>query len=194
MKVFFLAVALVAGWGALPAGAVDVDNRTLPAWTNYFNSKTAFSGPKSPGWSKDRGDQAILEEDLRRKYFQAVASGDEGAQELALQDLMAVNPRNPEYPLWKKQLEDSRRAPEGEKKTNGKGNGAAGSGRLTNGVGRLSLPGPEYAYEWDLVLPPEAQTRVLEELDGWRRKKIPRGAGCRSGRALPRRGQTGGGG
>jgi MSHA type pilus biogenesis protein MshL len=149
--------------------AADVDDRTIPAWTNYLNNKTSLDGPKGPGWKKGRGDQAILEEDLRRNYLQALASGDEAAQDKALGELMVINPKNPEYQEWKKLLNASR---ESEEKTNAVQATAVPFVAVhTNGAGRLDIPGPEFHYEWDLAMPPEVQAEVLQQVETWRRQK-----------------------
>lgn len=173
MKIPGLILA-VLGFGCGLGWALDVDERTLPAWTNYLNSKTSLRGPQGPGWSQARGTQAVLEEDLRRIYFQALSSGDEAAQDRALEELIAVNPKNPDYPQWKKLLDQSRETPSKEQ-----------SAHLTNGVGRLSMPGPEFFYEWDLVMPPEVQTEVLHQLETWRRQKTRAGPRCSFGREPP---------
>lgn len=163
---------VVVGGFCLSAGvwAVDVDDRTLPAWTNYLNSKTSLDGPKGPGWKKGRGDQAILEEDLRRTYFQALASGDEAAQDRALVELMVVNPQNPDYPQWKK-LSDASRQPEEKKGAPMDGKAVPYQPVHTNGMGRLATPGPEFAYEWNLGMPAEVQAAVLQQIESWRRQK-----------------------
>ena len=148
---------------------MDVDNRTIPAWTNYLNSKTSLNGPKGPGWKKGRGDQAILEEDLRRTYFQALASGDEAAQDKALDDLMVINPKNPDYQHWKK-LSDASREPE-EKTGAVQGTAVPFVAVHTNRAGRLDIPGPEFQYEWDLAMPAEVQAEVLQQVESWRRQK-----------------------
>lgn len=160
-KVLFF--CLLAGG---PLRAVDVDERTLPAWTNYLNSKTSIRGPQGPGWSQARGSQAVLEEDLRRTYFQAVSSGDEVAQERALEELMVVNPKNPDYPEWKKRLQASSREPRGPA-----GSPADPASTQTNGMGRLGPPGKEFLYEWDLAVPGEVQGEVLRRIEEWRRDK-----------------------
>jgi MSHA biogenesis protein MshL len=148
---------------------VDVDDRTLPIWTNYLNSKTSLNGPKGPGWKKGRGDQAILEEDLRRIYFHALASGDEVAQDNTLKELMVINPQNPDYPQWKK-LSDASRQP--EEQTNAvQGTAVPFVAVHTNRAGRLDIPGPEFHYEWDLAMPPEVQAEVLQQVETWRRQK-----------------------
>ncbi|NBS79240.1 hypothetical protein EBS57_05385, partial [bacterium] len=149
--------------------AADVDDRTIPAWTNYLNSKTSLNGPKGPGWKKGRGDQAILEEDLRRIYFQALASGDEAAQDKALQELMVINPQNPDYRQWKK-LSDASREP-AEKQEPASGRAVPYVPIHTSRVGRLDIPGPEFHYEWDLVMPAEVQGDVLQQVEAWRRQK-----------------------
>ena len=165
MKLFrSFGVLLTAG--TFSALALDVDERTLPAWTNYLNSKTSLQGPKGPGWSQARGAQAVLEEDLRRIYFQALSTGDEAAQDRALEELMVVNPKNPDYPAWKKLLDGSRQPEIVPGKT-----GNSSTAVHTNGVGRLALPGKESLYEWDLVMPPDVQGEVLEQLESWRRQK-----------------------
>jgi hypothetical protein len=155
----------------LPCGlrAVDVDDRTLPAWTNYLNSKTSLNGPRGPGWKKGRGDQAILEEDLRRIYFHSVASGDVAAQDEALEDLIVINPKNPEYREWKKLSDASRQA---EEKTDVVQGAAVPFVAVhTNRAGRLDIPGPEFHYEWDLAMPPEVQAEVLQQVESWRKQK-----------------------
>ena len=143
-----------------------MDDRTIPAWTNYLNNKTSLNGPKGPGWKKGRGDQAILEEDLRRTYFQALSSGDEAAQDKALDDLMVINPKNPDYQQWKK-LSDASREPE-EKTGAVQGTAVPFVAVHTNRAGRLDLPGPEFQYEWDLAMPAEVQAEVLQQVESWR--------------------------
>jgi MSHA type pilus biogenesis protein MshL len=151
--------------------AADVDDRTIGEWTNYLNSKTSLNGPKGPGWKKGRGDQAVLEEDLRRIYFHALASGDEAAQDKALEELMVVNPQNSDYRQWKK-LSDASREP--EEKTNAvQGTAVPYVPIHTNRVGRLEIPGPEFHYEWDLVMPAEVQADVLQQVEAWRKQKKP---------------------
>ena len=148
---------------------MDVDDRTLPAWTNYLNSKTSLNGPRGPGWKKGRGDQAILEEDLRRIYFHSVASGDVAAQDEALEDLIVINPKNPEYREWKKLSDASRQA---EEKTDVVQGAAVPFVAVhTNRAGRLDIPGPEFHYEWDLAMPPEVQAEVLQQVESWRKQK-----------------------
>jgi hypothetical protein len=149
--------------------AADVDDRTIGEWTNYLNSKTSLNGPKGPGWKKGRGDQAILEEDLRRIYFYALASGDELAQEKTLEELMVVNPKNPDYPEWKKRLNGS--AEQAEKKDPVSVQAVPFVAVHTNRVGRLEIPGPEFHYEWDLVMPAEVQADVLQQVEIWRKQK-----------------------
>ncbi|MEY2852697.1 MAG: hypothetical protein RL549_1396, partial [Verrucomicrobiota bacterium] len=104
-------------------------------------------------------------EDLRRIYFQALSTGDEAAQDRALEELMVVNPKNSDYPAWKKLLDGSRQ-PE---IVPGKA-GNSSTAVHTNGVGRLALPGKESLYEWDLVMPPDVQGEVLKQLESWRRR------------------------
>lgn len=149
--------------------AVDVDERTIPAWTNYLGSKTSFNGPQGTGWKKGRGDQAILEEDLRRLYLYATATGDVPTQNKTLEELMVVNPQNPEYLEWKKLLDESRESE--AKKDAIQGKPVPFVEVHTNGVGRLAIPGPEFRYEWDLVMPPEVQAEILQQVDMWRRQK-----------------------
>ena len=163
---------VVAGGFCLSGGvwAVDVDDRTLPAWTNYLNNKTSLNGPKGPGWKKGRGDQAILEEDLRRTYFQALASGDESAQDRALEELMVVNPQNPDYRQWKK-LSDASRQPEEKKGAPLEAKAVPFRAVHTNGMGRLVTPGPEFSYEWTLGMPAEVQAAVLLQIESWRKQK-----------------------
>jgi len=151
-------------WLSVVSHGADVDDRTIPAWTNYLNSKTAISGPKHPGWKKERGKDAILEEDLRKLYQDALYTGDEARQEQLLEELRLVNPKNPEYDEWKKLLVASREPVVAPLPAETKA-------IHTNGVGRLGIPGPEYFYEWDLVMPAEVQTEVLHQVEQWRRKK-----------------------
>jgi len=155
---------LVLLWLSVVSHGADVDDRTIPAWTNYLNSKTAISGPKHPGWKKERGKDAILEEDLRKLYQDALYTGDEARQEQLLEELRLVNPKNPEYDEWKKLLVASREPVVAPLPAETKA-------IHTNGVGRLGIPGPEYFYEWDLVMPAEVQTEVLHQVEQWRRKK-----------------------
>jgi len=158
------AALLVLLWLSVVSHGADVDDRTIPAWTNYLNSKTAISGPKHPGWKKERGKDAILEEDLRKLYQDALYTGDEARQEQLLEELRLVNPKNPEYDEWKKLLVASREPVVAPLPAETKA-------IHTNGVGRLGIPGPEYFYEWDLVMPAEVQTEVLHQVEQWRRKK-----------------------
>jgi len=160
-------------WWILPGilWAADVDDRTIPAWTNYLNSKTSLDGPKGPGWKKGRGDQAVLEEDLRRTYFHALASGDEVAQENTLEELMVVNPKNPDYPDWKRRLVGS--GEQAEKKDPVSAQAVPYVAVHTNRAGRLDIPGPEFHYEWDLAMPPEVQADVLQQVEAWRKQKKP---------------------
>jgi MSHA biogenesis protein MshL len=160
-------------WWILPGilWAADVDDRTIPAWTNYLNSKTSLDGPKGPGWKKGRGDQAVLEEDLRRTYFHALASGDEVAQENTLEELMVVNPKNPDYPDWKRRLVGSGEL--AEKKDPVSAQAVPYVAVHTNRAGRLDIPGPEFHYEWDLAMPPEVQADVLQQVEAWRKQKKP---------------------
>jgi MSHA biogenesis protein MshL len=160
-------------WWILPGilRAADVDDRTIPAWTNYLNSKTSLDGPKGPGWKKGRGDQAVLEEDLRRTYFHALASGDEVAQENTLEELMVVNPKNPDYPDWKRRLVGSGEL--AEKKDPVSAQAVPYVAVHTNRAGRLDIPGPEFHYEWDLAMPPEVQADVLQQVEAWRKQKKP---------------------
>ena len=148
---------------------MDVDDRTIPAWTNYLNNKTSLNGPKGPGWKKGRGDQAILEEDMRRTYFQALASGDEAAQDKALDELIVINPKNSDYLQWKK-LSDASRQPE-EKNDAVQGTAVPFVAVHTNAAGRLDIPGPQFQYEWDLAMPAEVQAQVLQQVETWRRQK-----------------------
>ena len=148
---------------------MDVDDRTIPAWTNYLNNKTSLNGPKGPGWKKGRGDQAILEEDMRRTYFQALASGDEAAQDKALDELIVINPKNSDYLQWKK-LSDASRQPE-EKNDAVQGTAVPFVAVHTNAAGRLDIPGPQFQYEWDLAMPAEVQAEVLQQVETWRRQK-----------------------
>lgn len=180
MKVFWLLLVLLAT--LLPGQAADVDNRTTPVWTNYFNSKFSVNGPTSPGWKKNRGNQAVMEDELRRMYFQALANGDESLQDQYLEQLLLVNPQNPDYPAWKKLLEQARNPP--EEKEAVLGAGGAKTGHLTNGVGRLAIPGPEDSYLWELAVPGGVQSEILEKVESWRKQRKSAWSGVRV-RVLP---------
>ena len=106
---------------------------------------------------------------MRRTYFQALASGDDAAQDKALDDLMVINPKNPDYQQWKK-LSDASREPE-EKTGAVQGTAVPFVAVHTNRAGRLDLPGPEFQYEWDLAMPAEVQAEVLQQVESWRRQK-----------------------
>ena len=106
---------------------------------------------------------------MRRTYFQALASGDEAAQDKALDELIVINPKNSDYLQWKK-LSDASRQPE-EKNDAVQGTAVPFVAVHTNAAGRLDIPGPQFQYEWDLAMPAEVQAEVLQQVETWRRQK-----------------------
>ncbi|NBT48606.1 MAG: hypothetical protein EBT07_12455, partial [Actinobacteria bacterium] len=62
-----LSVVLAYPWvGSSLIFAGNIDDRTVPIWTNYLNSKFSVNGPTQEEWSRKRGNTAddLVEEDL----------------------------------------------------------------------------------------------------------------------------------
>ena len=137
------------GWAVTgPVLAENVDNRTLPAWTNYLSSKFSVDGPTQEEWSRKRGKVAddLVEEDLRKNYLQAVANGDLARQKLLVEDLQANSPEDPQYPQWALDVEARARSREAPKSSKTKGQADGGDFKL----GRLAVSGPEDLYLWEV--------------------------------------------
>ena len=92
--------------------AGDIDDRTVPIWTNYLNSKFSINGPTQEEWSRKRGNTAndLVEEDLRISYQKAVDVGDLAKQEALVADLQARKPEDLQYRQWKLDVEGRFRA------------------------------------------------------------------------------------
>ena len=94
-KILSVVIAYLAvGSSMIFAGSVD--DRTLPIWTNYLNSKFSVNGPSQEEWSRNRGNTAddLVEEDLRISYQKAVDVGDLAKQEALVADLQARKPED----------------------------------------------------------------------------------------------------
>ena len=109
IRCFFLAYLWV-GSSVIFAGSVD--DRTLPIWTNYLNSKFSIDGPSQEEWSRSLGNTAddLVEEDLRISYQKAVDVGDLAKQEALVADLQARKPEDLQYRQWKLDVEGRFRA------------------------------------------------------------------------------------
>jgi len=135
--------------------AANVDDRTVGIWTNYLNAKFSLSGPKSTGWSKERANQNLAEDEYRRSYLQAVRDGDLQQQQQFLSKLYRVNPTEPEYVRWAQELAQR------QKKTEPK---PVIRETQTNGVGRMKLIGEQVMYVWQIIQTPEALPQPLLNL------------------------------
>ena len=105
-KILSVVIAYLAvGSSMIFAGSVD--DRTLPIWTNYLNSKFSVNGPSQEEWSRNRGNTAddLVEEDLRISYQKAVDVGDLAKQEALVADLQARKPEDLQYRHWKLDVE-----------------------------------------------------------------------------------------
>jgi len=136
---FLLVLISPIGWAA------DVDDRTLCVWTNYLNSKFSLEGPKATGWSKERANQNLAEDELRRGYLQSVGGGDLQQQEEFLSRLYRVNPSEPEYIRWARELKERKNLEKPK---------SAMKGAQTNGVGRIKIPGEQVLYVWQVSQAP----------------------------------------
>ena len=143
--------------------AVDQDDRTIGIWTNYLNSKFSLDGPKQPGWSKERGQtaDALVEDDLRRQYLEAVRSGDWIRQQDLVTRLVELKPQDPEYRKWMREVEE--RKPE-DRPGKSFGNGQKPLARLDSRIGRIQLNGSDVTYFWEAKgLTSKAQDEFMTE-------------------------------
>ena len=160
--------------------AADVDDRTLCVWTNYLNSKFSLEGPKPAGWSKERANQNLAEDELRRGYLQSVAAGDLQQQEEFLSRLYRVNPSEPEYIRWARELKERKNLEKPK---------SAMKGAHTNGVGRIKIPGEQVLYVWQVSQAPEGVPQSLLNLVAqwtrdrkeWSTVKVQNGQALQSG-------------
>ena len=160
--VAFLFVLIAAhGWAA------DVDDRTLCVWTNYLNSKFSLEGPKPTGWSKDRANQNLAEDECRRGYMQSVLAGDLRQQEEFLSRLYRVNPSEPEYIRWAQELKARKNLDKPTEKPK-----SALKATHTNGVGRIKIPREQVMYVWQVSQAPEGVPQsLLNLLAQWARDR-----------------------
>ena len=171
---FLLVLISPIGWAA------DVDDRTLCVWTNYLNSKFSLEGPKATGWSKERANQNLAEDELRRGYLQSVGGGDLQQQEEFLSRLYRVNPREPEYIRWARELKERKNLEKPK---------SAMKGAQTNGAGRIKIPGEQVLYVWQVSQAPEGVPQSLLNLVAqwtrdrkeWSAVKVQNGQALQSG-------------
>jgi len=171
---FLLVLISPIGWAA------DVDDRTLCVWTNYLNSKFSLEGPKATGWSKERANQNLAEDELRRGYLQSVGGGDLQQQEEFLSRLYRVNPSEPEYTRWARELKERKNLEKPK---------SAMKGAQTNGAGRIKIAPDQVLYVWQLSQAPEGVVRGLQaqlvvwakERKEWAAVKIQSGQSLKSG-------------
>ena len=57
-QIIFSVVIAYLAVGSSMIFAGSVDDRTLPIWTNYLNSKFSVNGPSQEEWSRNRGNTA----------------------------------------------------------------------------------------------------------------------------------------
>ncbi len=160
--------------------AADVDDRTLCVWTNYLNSKFSLEGPKPTGWSKERANQNLAEDELRRGYLQSVGGGDLQQQEEFLSRLYRVNPSEPEYIRWARELKERKNLEKPK---------SAMKGAQTNGAGRIKIPGEQVLYVWQVSQAPEGVPQSLLNLVAqwtrdrkeWSAVKVQNGQALQSG-------------
>lgn len=164
-----------------PSGwAADVDDRTLCVWTNYLNSKFSLQGPKPTGWSKERANQNLAEDECRRGYLQSVAAGDLQQQEEFLSKLYRINPSEPEYIRWARELKERKNLEKPK---------SAMKATHTNGVGRIKIPGEQVLYVWQVSQAPEGVPQSLLNLVAqwardrkeWSAVKVQNGQALQSG-------------
>ena len=171
---FLLVLISPIGWAA------DVDDRTLCVWTNYLNSKFSLEGPKATGWSKERANQNLAEDELRRGYLQSVGGGDLQQQEEFLSRLYRVNPSEPEYIRWARELKERKNLEKPK---------SAMKGAQTNGAGRIKIPGEQVLYVWQVSQAPEGVPQSLLNLvaqwtrdrKDWSAVKVQNGQALQSG-------------
>ena len=157
----YFGLSLMIGWQAVLAE--NVDNRTLPLWTNYLSSKFSVNGPTQEEWSKKRGQVAddLVEEDLRKSYLAAVSAGDVARQKSVVEDLQANSPEDPQYLQWALDVEARARSLETPKSSKTKGQADGGDMK----VGRLAVSGPEGLYLWEVnSLPTEMQEPIVQRV------------------------------
>jgi MSHA biogenesis protein MshL len=164
-----------------PSGwAADVDDRTLCVWTNYLNSKFSLQGPKPTGWSKERANQNLAEDECRRGYLQSVAAGDLQQQEEFLSRLYRINPSEPEYIRWARELKERKNLEKPK---------SAMKPAHTNGVGRIKISGEQVLYVWQVSQAPEGVPQSLLNLVAqwtrdrkeWSAVKVQNGQAMQSG-------------
>jgi type II secretory pathway component GspD/PulD (secretin) len=171
---FLLVLISPLGWAA------DVDDRTLCVWTNYLNSKFSLEGPKPTGWSKERANQNLAEDEFRRGYLQSVAAGDLQQQEEFLSKLYRINPSEPEYIRWARELKERKNLEKPK---------SAMKATHTNGVGRIKMPGEQVLYVWQVSQAPEGVPQSLLNLVAqwardrkeWSAVKVQNGQALQSG-------------
>ena len=166
--------------GAPLVWAADVDDRTLCVWTNYLNSKFSLEGPKPTGWSKERANQNLAEDECRRGYLQSVAAGDLQQQEEYLSRLYRINPGEPEYIRWAQELKERKNLEKPK---------SAMKAVHTNGVGRIKMLGEQVLYVWQVSQAPEGVPQSLLNLlaqwardrKEWSAVKVQNGQALQSG-------------
>ena len=173
-------VAFLWVLGAPLVWAADVDDRTLCVWTNYLNSKFSLEGPKPTGWSKERANQNLAEDECRRGYLQSVAAGDLRQQEDYLSRLYRINPGEPEYIRWAQELKERKNLEKPK---------SAMKAVHTNGVGRIKMLGEQVLYVWQVSQAPEGVPQSLLNLlaqwardrKEWSAVKVQNGQALQSG-------------
>ena len=169
-----LSVVLAYPWvGSSLIFAGNIDDRTVPIWTNYLNSKFSVNGPTQEEWSRKRGNTAddLVEEDLRISYQKAVDSGDLARQEALVADLQARKPEDLQYRQWKLDVEARIRSLTSKKA--GKGNSRREEGGMDLKIGRLGISGPQDLYLWEASsLPVEMQEPILEKIQRLKKERV----------------------
>lgn len=163
----FVGVLLLPGAG----GAVDIDDRTVGVWTNYLNSKFSLDGPEQPGWSNQRGQtaDALVEDDLRRQYLQAVESGDWTRQNGLMILLVELKPQDPVYRVWSADVQ--KRRPKGAG-GQGEEKGRKPEPKLDLRIGRMHFAGTDEFYLWEAKgLTSAAQDKFVLEFQKIRKSR-----------------------
>jgi len=185
-KILSVVIAYLAvGSSMIFAGSVD--DRTLPIWTNYLNSKFSVNGPTQEEWSRKRGNTAddLVEEDLRVSYQNAVDSGDLARQEALVADLQARKPEDLQYRQWKLDVEARIRSLTSKKA--GKGNSRQEGGGMDLKIGRLGISGPQDLYLWEASsLPVEMQEPILEKIQRLKKERVSWGGVKVEATAMPK--------
>jgi len=167
--------------------AGNVDDRTVPIWTNYLNSKFSVNGPTQEEWSRKRGNTAddLVEEDLRISYQNAVDAGDLARQEALVADLQARKPEDLQYRQWKLDVEARIRSLTSKKA--GKGNSRREEGGMDLKIGRLGISGPQDLYLWEASsLPVEMQEPILEKIQRFKKERVSWGGVKVEATAMPK--------